>query len=106
VIYGLANRGLLPRKIAHVSPYTRTPLIATGLIVVVILLLAITFPIEGLAEMTSRLTLIVFVFVNSALIAIKRRGIPAPANAYVAPNWVPVVGLVTSICLLLGEAFS
>ncbi|HEX2842087.1 APC family permease [Hyphomicrobium sp.] len=106
VIYGLASRGLLPRKIAHVSPYTRTPLIATGLVISAVVLLGLAFPIEGLAEMTSRLTLIVFVFVNSALIAIKRRGIPAPANAYVAPNWVPVVGLVTSICLLLSEALS
>ncbi len=42
--------------------------------------------------------------VNCALIAIKRRSIPAPANGYVAPSWVPVVGLITSICLLISEA--
>jgi basic amino acid/polyamine antiporter, APA family len=105
VMYGLASRGLLPRPIAHVSPFTRTPLIATGLVVSAVLLLALVFPIEGLAEMTSRLTLIVFVFVNSALIAIKRRGNPALANGYVAPTWVPVVGLVTSAFLLLSELF-
>ena len=106
VMYGLASRGLLPRTVAQVSPYTRTPLIATGLVVSAVILLALTFPIERLAEMTSRLTLIVFVFVNGALISIKRRGIPAPANGYVAPSWVPIAGLVTSTCLLLSEAFS
>lgn len=104
VIYGLASRGLLPRRFAEVSPATRTPLVATGLVVAVVLALALAFPIEGLAEMTSRLTLVVFAFVNGALIAIKRRGSPAPADAYVAPRWVPVAGLVTSIGLLASEA--
>jgi hypothetical protein len=70
------------------------------------LVLALVFPIEGLAKMTSRLTLVVFAFVNGALIAIKWRGIPAPPDAYVAPRWIPVAGLVTSISLLLSEAFS
>jgi hypothetical protein len=44
--------------------------------------------------------------VNGALISIKRRGISAPANGYVAPSWVPIAGLFTSTCLLLSEAFS
>ena len=104
VLYGLARRGLLTAALARVSPTTRTPLAATGLVVAIILALALTFPIEGLAEMTSRLTLIVFAFVNGALIAIKRRRIPAPTDAYVAPRWVPVAGLVSSIGLLVSEA--
>jgi amino acid transporter len=106
VIYGLASRGLLPEKLAQVSEVTRTPLVATGLVVAAVLVLALGFPIEGLAEMTSRLTLVVFAFVNGALIAIKRRRIPAPAGAYIAPSWVPFAGLITSVCLLVSEAFS
>lgn len=106
VLYGLARRGLLPASLAEVSPVTRTPLTATALVVGVVLVLALAFPIDALAEMTSRLTLVVFAFVNGALIAIKRRRIPAPPDAYVAPRWVPVAGLVASIGLLVAEAFS
>lgn len=106
VLYGLAHRGLLPARLAEVSPVTRTPLVATGFVVAVVLVLALAFPIEELAEMTSRLTLIVFALVNAALIAIKHRRIPAPSDAYVAPRWVPVAGLVTSSCLLVAEALS
>ncbi|MGE0022412.1 MAG: APC family permease [Hyphomicrobium sp.] len=105
VIYGLARRGLLPQQLAQVSQVSRTPLVATGLVVAVILTLALAFPIEGLAEMTSRLTLVVFALVNAALIAIKQRGIPAPPGSYVAPRWVPVAGLVSSVGLLVSEAF-
>src|SRR5690606_27337165 len=79
VLYGLANRGLLPARLADVSPVTRTPLLATGLVVAAVLVLALAFPIEELAEMTSRLTLVVFAFVNAALIAIKWRHLPPPA---------------------------
>jgi amino acid transporter len=105
VIYGLARRGLLAGSLARVNLSTRTPLSATALVVTIILALALTFPIAGLAEMTSRLTLVVFAFVNGALIAIKRRGVPAPPEAYVAPRWVPVAGLISSLGLLVSEAF-
>lgn len=104
VLYGLAHRGVLPARLADVSPVTRTPLLATGLVVGIVLVLALAFPIEELAEMTSRLTLIVFAFVNAALIAIKRQGFPPPPEAYVAPRWVPVGGLVASVGLLVAEA--
>lgn len=103
VIYGLAVKGLLPERLGHVSPATRTPLVGTALVVGLVLLLALAFPIEALAEMTSRVTLVVFAFVNAALIAIKRRRTPPPEGAYVAPGWVPVAGLVTSLGLLVGE---
>jgi APA family basic amino acid/polyamine antiporter len=103
VLYGLACRGLVASALAQVNPVTRTPLVATGLVVAIILVLALAFPIEGLAEMTSRLTLIVFVFVNGALIAIKRSRIPGPPDGYVAPGWVPIAGLISSLGLLGSE---
>jgi APA family basic amino acid/polyamine antiporter len=103
VLYGLACRGLLANELAQVNPVTRTPLVATGLVVTIILMLALAFPIEGLAEMTSRLTLIVFAFVNGALIAIKRKRIPAPPDGFVAPSWVPIAGLISSLGLLASD---
>ncbi len=103
VLYGMAAQGLLPELLGRVNATTRTPLYATALVVVLTLLLAFVFPIEGLAEAASRLALIVFVFVNAALTKLKLDRVPAPSGAFIVPFWVPVAGLATSLALLLSE---
>ena len=103
VLYGMAAQGLLPQVLGRVNATTRTPLQATALVVVLTLLLAVVFPIEGLAEATARLSLTVFVLVNAALIKMKLDRVAAPPGVFVVPAWVPVVGLVTSLALLLSE---
>ncbi len=102
VIYGMADRRLLPTVLAVVSPLTRTPLIATGLVVVAVLALASVFPLEGLADTTSRLTLVIFAFVNAALVLLKRKPDPAPAGSFCVPNAVPVAGCILCVVLLFG----
>jgi len=103
VLYGLAAQGLLPELLGRVNATTRTPLQATALVVVATLLLAVVFPIEGLAEATARLSLVIFAFVNTALIKLKLDRVVAPPSAFIVPFWVPVAGLVTSLGLLLSE---
>jgi amino acid transporter len=103
VLYGMAALGLLPAALAGVNAKTRTPLCATAVVVALALVLALAFPIEGLAEMVSRLTLIIFAFVNAALIKLKLDRVPAPSGAFVVSTWVPVAGLITSVALLLSE---
>ncbi len=103
VMYGLAAQGLLPAPLARVNSVTRTPLAATALIVGAVLALAIAFPLEGLAEMTSRVTLAIFAFVNASLLMLKWRRAPPPANAFIAPAWAPAAGLLGSAGLLLSE---
>ncbi|MEX0627455.1 MAG: amino acid permease, partial [Cucumibacter sp.] len=65
VIYGLASAGSLPKGLGRVNRMTRTPLVATALVAGAVLVLALGFDLEGLAETTSRLTLLVFVLVNA-----------------------------------------
>lgn len=101
VIYGLADQGALPGRLAYVSARTRTPVAATSLVAAVILGLALLVPLERLAEMTSMIVLIVFSLVNLALLAIKRRGTPAPAGVRTWPLWVPAAGFVTSAGFLV-----
>ncbi|MFA5901405.1 MAG: amino acid permease [Hyphomicrobium sp.] len=103
VIYGMAAQGLLPARLARVNARTRTPLAATGIVVAAVLVLALAFPIEGLAEASSRITLIVFAFVNAALLKLKIDGLAAPDDAFAAPAWVPALGLATSLALLVSE---
>lgn len=103
VMFGLADRNLLPPVLAQISPRTQTPLIATGVVVVAVLVLASSFPLEGLAEMTSRLTLIIFTAVNGALVQFKRTVQPMPEAAFTVPIIVPVVGFLLCVGLLLAD---
>ena len=101
VVYGMADRGSMPAIFARVHPRTRTPLLATAITVLVVIVLAVAFPLNRLADFTSQIVLIIWALANLALILMKRRGDPAPEGTFIVPMWVPVAGLVTSLGLLL-----
>jgi basic amino acid/polyamine antiporter, APA family len=103
VLYGLARQSSLPKALAHVNASTRAPIRATLVGVLVILGLALGAPLSSLAEMTSRLTLLIFAAVNLALIAIRNKEASPPTDAYVCARWVPVAGLGSSLLLLFVE---
>ncbi|MEP3277486.1 MAG: APC family permease [Stappiaceae bacterium] len=103
VLYGLADRGHLPAPLARVSRRTRTPIVATVSVVLMIVLLSQILPIEALAEHTSQIVLLVFILVNSALIRLKLSGSEAK-DCFRVPFLVPVLGLLTSI-MLFGTSF-
>lgn len=100
VLYGLADRGRLPPVLAQVHPKTRTPLVATGLVVAMTLVLALLLPVQALAQTTSGLVLSVFAIVNLALIQLKRKGEKPAPWVFSVPVWVPWAGLVTCLGLL------
>ena len=100
IFYGMAKKGWIWSGLAKVSRKTRTPVIATWLVIVIILNLALWFPLEALAKGTSYLILIVFTLVNASLISIKRRQ-PPVAGILNVPMWVPLAGLISSISLVL-----
>jgi amino acid transporter len=100
VIYGLADQGNLPKELARLNGVTHTPLLATGIGVFLILTLALAVPLAGLADLTSRFTLVIFAIVNLALIRIKTRNDALPLGAFICPRWVPYAGLVSNILLL------
>ena len=58
-------------------------------------------PLSGLADLTARLTLVIFAIVNIALIRIKSREAAPPPGIFVCAKWVPVAGLISSVVLLL-----
>ncbi|MGD9294863.1 MAG: amino acid permease [Roseobacter sp.] len=103
VLYGLADRGHLPAVLATVWQRTRTPAIATLLVVAIILLLTQTLPIAVLAERTSQVVLFVFILVNLSLIRLKWKG-DDKSGYYRVPFFVPVLGVATSV-LLFGSGF-
>lgn len=98
VIYGLADRGQLPKALAAVPQRTQTPVVATFLIVGIILVLTQSLPIGVLAERTSQIVLGVFVLVNASLILLKRQA-DTPSEHFRVPVFVPILGVMTSILL-------
>lgn len=104
VIYGLAQQGNLPPVLGRVNGMTGTPLIATGIGVTLILFFSTALPLEGLAELTSQGTLVLFAIVNLALIRIKWREASPPADVFVCPKWIPYAGLAASLLLLVFDS--
>jgi amino acid transporter len=99
VIYGMARQGDLPGFAGRVHPQTATPVIATGLIVVTTIVLALAVPFERLAEGTSVATLVVFAAVNVSLLRVRHRRIRSSGPHVRVPVWVPAAGLAT--CLMM-----
>ena len=104
ILYGLSQQGLLPTILGKVHAGRQTPLVATALIAGLVLVLALGFPIEGLAAVTSGITLAIFATVNLALWRLKRR-LPAPAGVFQVPVWVPIAGCFVSLGFLALAGF-
>ena len=102
VLYGLSAQGQLPDWLGAVNPRTRTPLIATGLVTLGVLVLALGFPIEVLAEATSLVALSVFALVNLALWRLKGQAI-GPSPGLSVPRWLPLTGFLVSGFFALAE---
>lgn len=100
VVYGMANAGNAPAVLALVHPKRQTPILATVLTVLVIIVLASWFPLLTLAKATSFVILVIFSLINLSLIRLKlagrimRRGL-----------WVPIVGVILSLCLIAMSFF-
>lgn len=102
VLYGMGSRGWLPAALARVNPRTRTPLRSTALATVVVLALALAFPIVTLAKATSAVALTVFTLVNLSLHRLKSVT-PAAHDGFTAPRWLPLLGALASAALLAFE---
>ena len=100
VLYGMSRAGWLHAALGNVHPFTRTPLLATALVTLVVLALALWLPLETLAHITSFIMLIVFSLINLSLLRIKRRD-PRPSGVRVIPMWIPWAGFLSSSAFVL-----
>jgi amino acid transporter len=108
VAYGMARRSgaAAPSWLADVHPATQTPIKATALMTITILVLALFFPLVTLAEATSTIILIVFALLNVSLWRMKRRGDPLPDGAPCYPIVLPVLGFAACLGLLAFHLWS
>jgi amino acid transporter len=103
VLYGMSHQGWIPRFIGRVHPVSRTPVIATALVSVAILLLVLCLPILSLAKITSFITLLVFSLINLALLIIKLGG--EKHHAFSVPVWVPLMGFTVCASFVSFQAY-
>ena len=99
VLYGLARLGRLPAIIGRVSTATKTPLVATAIVLTAICTAAFAVPLVRLAETTSALTLVIFATVNAALFTIRRHEMRGLRRAW-RQLAVPAAGIATCLAFL------
>lgn len=105
VLYGLSSRGQLPALLCVVHHRTRTPLVATAMATVAVLVFASIGRLASLAEATSIIMLLVFSIVNLSLWKIKQRD-PHPVEVRIFPVWIPITGFFISFVFVLSEVFN
>jgi amino acid transporter len=100
IIYGMADRGWLPRRLGHIHRVTRTPVVATVLVASLVLALALSGTTEALAKATTYGLLLVFGLANLSLWRIKRAQVHPPGIIRI-PRWVPALGCIASLAVIL-----
>lgn len=98
VLFGLGRRSPVLAGFTASHPRFGTPVRATVLIAVIVILCALALPVAALATATSAVLLGVFFLVNMSLIALKRR---VPEAPFRIPVWVPWFGLIAALAALV-----
>jgi len=105
ILYGLAKKGWLHHELARLHETRRTPLLATGLVTISMIVATIALPLVSLAQLTSFLILGIFTMVNVALIKIKRDH-PRHGGFVTVPMLIPVVGALSCSGVALYQFFN
>lgn len=93
LLYGMSREGWLHPVLSGIHPVRRTPLLATALATLTVLILALWLPLVTLAKATSFIMLIAFSLINWSLIRIKHR--EPRGGKFITAIWVPWAGLLT-----------
>lgn len=103
IMYGLSRQSVLPAAFGEISAATRTPLMATGVAVAIVLFFSLLLPIAQLADLSARITLAMFALINLALLRIKLREDPNPKGEFRCPRWVPLAGFLGCVLFILAD---
>lgn len=101
IIFAMARDGLLPKRLATISPKTGTPFLATWIVGIVFGLIAAFIPLNVLAELINIGTLAAFCLVSVAVIVLRRTRPDLP-RAFRCPGvpYLPVLAIVSCVALM------
>jgi basic amino acid/polyamine antiporter, APA family len=98
LLYGMSDQGVLPAVFSRVHAGRRTPWVAIVFTTVLAMALAAAGDLSTLADTTVFLLLVVFAFVNTAVLVLRRDD---PGHAHFrTPSWAPVLGVGVSLLLI------
>jgi amino acid transporter/nucleotide-binding universal stress UspA family protein len=102
VAFSMARDRWLPKEIARIDPVRRTPRAAIIVTGVILIIMAVTLPIEAVGSAASLIFLLTFALVNLSVIALRRKA-PEIERRYKVPFYplTPILGIVLNIFLAL-----
>lgn len=95
LLYGMAEEKVIPRGFGLVHHTRQTPWVSILFTSVLAIILISSLDIEDLGNTTSLLLLVVFAFVNIAVLVLRREKVEH--EHFRAPTWVPVLGAITCV---------
>ena len=98
LLYGMAKQGIVPGPFARVHPERLTPYIAIVFTTLLAMALIVLGDLSDLAATTVTLLLLVFIAVNVAVLVLRKDRVDHAH--FVAPTWIPFVGIAVCLGLL------
>jgi amino acid transporter len=95
VVYGMARQGWIHARLGQVHVRTQTPIAATTIVTLSVIVLALSFPIGVLAQTTSLIVLVTGTLVNAALLRMKLRREYRGGHIDL-PKAIPLLGMLSS----------
>ncbi|WP_460858011.1 APC family permease [Nocardiopsis coralliicola] len=93
LLYGMANERIIPRAFGKVLELRRTPWVSILFTSALAIVLVSSVDIASLGGTTSLLLLVVFAFVNVAVLVLRKDTVGH--EHFRAPTWAPVLGAIT-----------
>jgi amino acid transporter len=104
VLYGMAREGLAPQALSSINIKTKTPIITTLLVSILVLIFALWLPLLTLAKLTSFIVLIIFLLVNLSLWRIKHVNKADYENSIHSINF-PIIGALFCLFLIVFQIY-
>ncbi len=99
LLYGMSEERVLPGIFGRVLPGRRTPFVAIAFTTLLCAGLIIYGNLSQLANTTVLLLVIVFIFVNTSVLVLRRRD-PVEHDHFKVPVFIPPIGIGISVALL------
>ncbi len=100
--FAMSRDALAPERLSEVSGRFKTPIVSVGLTGVLLLGLIAFVPVVELAKLASAFKILVFTFVNLALIAFRESSLESYSPEFTSPGypWVQIAGTGGGLVLL------
>ena len=104
VAFSMSRDKMLPRSISTIHPDRRTPHIAIAVTGIIVLVMAVLFPIHVIGSAASVMFLLTFMLVNLSLIALRRK-FPELKGGFRVPFYpvTPIAAIVLNLILAIGQ---